>query len=408
MHSEKRLFLGTTVGVALIFGGALWWHSLNVLPEIKVPNPTLPQPNAYDFHVRAAQAVTPEPRNLDLYPSPSDDVAKFYGEVHRIAAPWIAQNQPALKIMRQGFVHPYQAPPTRSFFADDRHYSQIDKLAKLLRVQCYSYLAQKKWRNAADCALDMLRICYDVQHGAPALSVKVGNIYADNLRRMLRDILPHLSAADCRALARRLEQIYASRVPLHQLLLEEKWTKQASLLKEMRDDQWKQLVKSIYAEQKRFAPLIVNKRGIMEAVAERTDAHIADAKLPYPQRHSLPDHPNPVVSLFTDYNHLRWGTAYSEAKSALLLTAIALHAFKLEHGSYPQNLADVKPNCLKTIPADPFGNGEPLRYKKQDLSYLLWSIGPDTKDDGGRLMAPVSALGIEPDSKGDIVFELNH
>jgi hypothetical protein len=40
-------------------------------------------------------------------------------------------------------------------------------------------------------------------------------------------------------------------------------------------------------------------------------------------------------------------------------------------------------------------DGQPLRYRKQDAGYVLYSIGPDLKDDGGK---PMNGKG------GDIVF----
>ena len=45
---------------------------------------------------------------------------------------------------------------------------------------------------------------------------------------------------------------------------------------------------------------------------------------------------------------------------------------------------------------NPF-DGQPLRYRKHDSGYLLYSIGPDLKDDGGQRLAS---------GKGDLVFEV--
>ena len=47
------------------------------------------------------------------------------------------------------------------------------------------------------------------------------------------------------------------------------------------------------------------------------------------------------------------------------------------------NLADLVPRFLAAVPTDPF-NGAPLRYKRSEQGFIVYSIGPDGHDDGGR------------------------
>ncbi len=62
--------------------------------------------------------------------------------------------------------------------------------------------------------------------------------------------------------------------------------------------------------------------------------------------------------------------------------AVALAAFKAEKGEYPQKLSELSPTYVKTVPADIFAEG-PLVYKRDGKGYLLYSVGPNMKDDGG-------------------------
>jgi hypothetical protein len=79
----------------------------------------------------------------------------------------------------------------------------------------------------------------------------------------------------------------------------------------------------------------------------------------------------------------------------LALTALALEQFRAARNNrYPAGLSELTPNYLVTILMDPF-DGQPLRYRKQDDGYVLYSIGSDLKDDGGKRM---NGKG------GDIVF----
>ncbi len=65
------------------------------------------------------------------------------------------------------------------------------------------------------------------------------------------------------------------------------------------------------------------------------------------------------------------------------ITAIALKRYELRHGEMPFDLESLRPDYLSKIPQDPVDE-RPLRYRREnDGTFLLYSIGPDGKDDGG-------------------------
>jgi hypothetical protein len=63
--------------------------------------------------------------------------------------------------------------------------------------------------------------------------------------------------------------------------------------------------------------------------------------------------------------------------------ALALSAFRAEHGAYPASLAELSPAYLRVVPIDAFAD-RPLIYASHGERYTLYSVGPDTKDDGGK------------------------
>ena len=63
-------------------------------------------------------------------------------------------------------------------------------------------------------------------------------------------------------------------------------------------------------------------------------------------------------------------------------TALAVERYRLAHGTLPGGLADLVPDYLDGVPEDPF-DGRPLRYKKLEKGYVVYSVGEDGKDDGG-------------------------
>jgi hypothetical protein len=63
--------------------------------------------------------------------------------------------------------------------------------------------------------------------------------------------------------------------------------------------------------------------------------------------------------------------------------ALALAAYRSATGHYPAMLDDLAPKYLAAVPSDLF-SGKPLIYRPTENGYLLYSVGVNGKDDGGR------------------------
>lgn len=77
------------------------------------------------------------------------------------------------------------------------------------------------------------------------------------------------------------------------------------------------------------------------------------------------------------------------------LAAIALVArcYALDNaGKLPRKLGDLVPAYLSSVPTDPFTAGKPVNYRPDQG--IIYSIGPDGKDDGGKVPA---APQLQPD-----------
>jgi hypothetical protein len=62
--------------------------------------------------------------------------------------------------------------------------------------------------------------------------------------------------------------------------------------------------------------------------------------------------------------------------------ALALRQYQIGHGGYPASLADLRAAGGWAIPTDSF-SGKPFIYRRQAAGYLVYSVGPDFKDNGG-------------------------
>lgn len=78
----------------------------------------------------------------------------------------------------------------------------------------------------------------------------------------------------------------------------------------------------------------------------------------------------------------------AETKRRLIVTAIALERFALQHKEYPRSLRDLVPAFLPGVTVD-FMDGKELRYWRNDEGrYVLYSVGLDVVDNGGQMIRP--------------------
>ena len=113
------------------------------------------------------------------------------------------------------------------------------------------------------------------------------------------------------------------------------------------------------------------------------------------------------VSLLTlqESNLSRFLLSEAELVAHVRVTSasLAVERWRLVNGNQvPNSLAELVPGILSSMPTDPF-DGRPLRYKKLAQGYVIYSIGPDFIDDGGKAK-PADA---EDSVHYDIVFEVD-
>jgi len=92
----------------------------------------------------------------------------------------------------------------------------------------------------------------------------------------------------------------------------------------------------------------------------------------------------------------------SDAFETLTLVGTAAERYRSAQGRWPGTIDDLVPSQLTAVPPDPFG-GAPLRLARDPLrpeGLVLYSVGPDRVDQGGR---PRMAI----DGAGDLVYPLD-
>jgi hypothetical protein len=75
--------------------------------------------------------------------------------------------------------------------------------------------------------------------------------------------------------------------------------------------------------------------------------------------------------------------AHGVAPTKLAIAALGAERYRLARGSLPETLGQLVPDYLPAVPEDPF-DGAPLRYKRVDRGFVVYSVGEDRQDDGGK------------------------
>jgi hypothetical protein len=74
----------------------------------------------------------------------------------------------------------------------------------------------------------------------------------------------------------------------------------------------------------------------------------------------------------------------AEVARNLLVTAVAIRRYEIAHHRPPADLRELIPQFLDSLPIDSY-DGKPLRYRAEsDGTFVLYSIGSDGVDDGGK------------------------
>lgn len=84
-----------------------------------------------------------------------------------------------------------------------------------------------------------------------------------------------------------------------------------------------------------------------------------------------------------------------EALMQATRAGLACKIYKARTGRYPEDLEALVPDILTEVPVDPF-TGKPLVFKIERGQLLIYSLGSNQKDDGGR-SSPMTQMTMEKD-----------
>lgn len=303
------------------------------------PTPTRlppPNPNGYDDFVKAGKGLV-----VDVSSLPDLD--------HDSLRALVSSNTEPLRLLRLGLTRQCAFPMEVSltnFSATMSDLSQMRSLALVLRAE--GRLAEMDGQpvEAARDYLRAIRLGNEISRGGPVISRVVGIACEAIGASSLAKLVPGLGSDQARSLLKELEMIDHGRVSFDEIRRNEQWFTRREPLKERTPVKW-------------LTDWWQNRAAV---------------------------------------NHFEMKDKAAVAHERLLAAELALRCYRSEHGNVPARLDDLVTNYLSKVPEDPF-TGQPLIYKPQGTYGLLYSVGPDGVDDGGR---PASHGW---SAKGDLVFD---
>lgn len=448
-HWKTRLrraaISGATVVCLLSVTVSLWYRNAYTLPPEPAVSVNLPQPNGYETLLEAKKLLVA--RVDGVYSTPIDK-----------DTPWplasrqklLAANAPALRRMRDALQQDFRILPETAPGA--RMNPAYREFTRLLVCSATTHAETGDLSRAAQDTVDAIELGNLIPRGGGIMDLMVGMSCAGIGEKALWDLADRLDSPTVRATAQRLEQAEARRWPYAETLREEKRQSHANT-RQMFDggpiQSWRRL-SAMYDQAGNLVAMMSQVAGSPEPSSQSPGEQLSGwAQLSWMKTRTVYEgprfalenmdrtidtlqarseqpwsYPRPVVSppadllgqiLFPLFDQVEFKVVQNRADSTLLITYLALRAYRLDYGTYPESLdALTAMGYLKSLPLDPFSpTRSHLGYRRDVADRMtLWSVGPDARDDAGRPI-PVDNTGkqqrgpVSVDNTGDIVARVN-
>jgi hypothetical protein len=332
---------------------------------------------------------------------------------------------PHLKTIRTGLAYSYGFPQDRA------HpimvvYPEYREMARLFRLQGQVDARQGDWNGAVNSYIDAVKLGILVPHGSPVFGEELGASCEYIGRMHIWPVIPHLTFAQAQNAKLRMISLESQREPYLVAQTESKYSRPAALQSYFRSANWaKQLA---YSENNfldvrpsdydlralMFRLNVEGKRVVYNQVTGYQNALSDAASKPYRSNARVKNVPLDAVTAFYyprfgvdpySANQYRVWFVDSQTQNDMLIVALALRQYWLAKHAYPKSLAELTPNYLSAVPADPFDPSQPLQYNQLGPTCRIYSVGPDGKDNSGYPIPKVSRDDwyVKDNSIGDIV-----
>ncbi|RYG73059.1 hypothetical protein EON80_03600 [bacterium] len=369
-------------------------------PIASLAGAPIPENNGFDLFLQANK----------LYEGGLGNASSLTGtDLLRFQRSTVARNRAALRKFHEGLASPVMHPKVTRTEGDFGEYPEFRKLATLIKDESAVRYSDGDWVGALNASLDCIEFGVVITRGGPLKAAEAGRDIEEIGRSILAPIVSKLSIQECRDAAARLVKIETLRPPYADALRVEKnsavdltresfekldWTDVVNDTKKPNGDSFTESEKSILNNSGEDE-ILANLSKVLDDAIVNADAVYKPVK-PTVGRGSDPWSRMMTDSIAAPNNRVQYEA--ERAQNTMLKIALELRAEKMQTGKYPESIV---------LPLDPFLNPalatNTLKYRREGDSYLLYSVGPDTKDDNGKPIELEPNAELTYTTKGDLV-----
>ena len=321
----------------------------------------------------------------------------------------VSRNKPPLASLRLALQKPTIHPPVRDAASDFGNYQGFRALANLLDQESILRMSDRDYPGALQSKLDCIEFGVVITRGGPLRAAIAGRDIENIGRRGLENIVSHLSNEECEAGAARLDRIETLRPLFSDAIREGKLAALAVTRDTFDHKDWEEVVQTTvkldgtpFSEDERGTLNTIGQAEVLAGIERTFSAALQAGDAPYrvaaPREDFALDPWSTLMAGEVNSPALRTEYEAARAQNRLLAHALRLRIERALHGAYPATLD----TSLDPF-ADPTGAGSRLKYRRVGESYLLYSVGPNLKDDGGTPAPRTETGALTPGAGGDIV-----
>ncbi len=371
MYSRRWLVVAL-IGAVLLAVGIYGYVATTTTVSIDLPQYPEPEDNAWSYMVRAGQIAEESHAERSFEAARQAERSGQQPDYVEAAAAYEA----ALQTLREGLYNDCRVPdPGPDLSAANAQLAGMRALARGLSLEAKALAAQGK----ADEAMDSIRDC-----------LRLGRNMGINAS-ILHDLA---GIAICAIGAKALSDVLNSATPTPEKLVEfVAWNEQnrknpqslAHTILLDSDRGMKAMAHQMAATSTGRRTKLLPQNIITNIFWRAQQIYLVKvdkwARQPAFLRGKIPRSLSPMSSIAAPmYSRYAEKRDQSEAKMAGLSIRCALEAYNIRESNYPRTLANLVPDYIAELPADPF-SGDDFHYELRTVdgqeTYLLHSVAPD-------------------------------
>jgi hypothetical protein len=395
------IILAGVLGIVSILAGVAiaGWKYINFVPLFRPPLPSMPEPNGY---IKARAAV---------FPLRKADAGNIWpGGAPESLRPQIGSIRPILNKVRSALRLSWRLPASTDQDWSFRESAEFRVCARAFAAESRLARLDGDGSRAIHSSLDDLELGSKLAKGGgwiPYLVAEVCHSYGVSEAEHSAGMTPAAVIPDAIARIRSIQQHWA---PFSEMLDIERATMligATTIFQHFQREDLGDKIDTARALQDRPTPLetirflLVPRRTALAHMDLYFRQQMAESARPVRQRRPVPtpDDPWSRALLPTSLFENPWKWERTSTDISLIEVALAVRMHYLEHGRYPTRLTEISKRWLPSIPVDLWE--QPITYRLKNGQPVIYSMGPDGKDDGG---TPANPNRVTAATRGDLVF----